>query len=152
MKINRNLWPLGVIGAFALFFVGMATVVVIASTHRDHLVADNYYEQELSFQGQIDSADRAKKSGATVTFDSATGQVVIALAVGQLQEKLPGTVVLYRPSEPKLDREFLLEPKADGTQILNVSQLKPGPWLVRVAWKSGVESFYLEQKFTIAAK
>lgn len=152
MKTNRNLWPLGVIGAFVLFFAGMATVVVIASTHRDPLVADNYYEQELRFQGQIDSADRAQKSGATVAYDSAAGRAVIALPAGQLAEKISGTVVLYRPSEPKLDREFLLEPNADGTQILNVSQLKPGPWRVRVAWQSGGEDFFLEHKFTVAAK
>lgn len=149
MKTTRNLWPLGVIGVFVLFFAGMASVVVIASTHRDHLVAENYYEQELRFQGQIDATDRAKKSGATITFDSAGGKVVIAVPVAQLAGKFSGTLALYRPSEPKLDREFLLEPKADGIQILNVSQLKPGPWLVRVAWKSGGESFYLEQKITI---
>lgn len=152
MKTNRNLWPLGVIGAFVLFFVGMATVVVIASTHRDHLVTDNYYEQELRFQSQIDSADRANKSGATVVYDSAAGQAVITLPVRQLAEKFSGTVELYRASEPKLDREFRLEPKADGRQNLDVSQLKPGPWLVRVAWKSGDDAFYLEQKFTVAAK
>ena len=152
MKTNRNLWPLGVIGAFVIFFAGMATVVVIASTHRDHLVTDNYYEQELRFQGQIDSVDRAQKSGSRIVYDSAAGQVVISLPNRQQTEKISGTVALYRPSEPKLDREFLLEPKADDLQILDVSRLKPGPWLVRVAWKSGGEDYYLEQKFTVAAK
>lgn len=152
MKPNRNLWPLGVIGVFILFFAGMATVVVIASTHRDHLVAENYYEQELRFQGQIDSMDRARKSGATITFDSADGKIVITVPAAQLAWKFSGTLNLYRPSAPKLDREFLFEPKADGTQTLNVSKLAAGPWLARVAWKSGGESFYLEQKFTIAAK
>jgi len=152
MKTNPNLWPLGVIGAFVLFFAGMATVVVIASTHRDHLVADNYYEQELRFQGQIDSRDRAHKSGATVDFNSAAGQVLIKLIASQLKENFSGTVVLYRASEPKLDREFLLEPKADGTQIMDISQLKPGPWLVRVVWNSGGENFYLEQKITVPGK
>ena len=44
---SRNYWPMGVIVVFVLFFIGMASVVVIAVTHRDHLVSDNYYEQEL---------------------------------------------------------------------------------------------------------
>lgn len=152
MKTNRNLWPLGVIGAFVLFFAGMTTVVVIASTHRDHLVTDNYYEQELRFQSQIDSAARAKKSGATAIYNPVAGQVAITLAAGRPPEKFSGTVDLYRAAEPKLDREFRLEPKDDGMQNLDVSQLKPGPWLVRVAWKSGGDDFYLEQKFTVAAK
>ena len=51
MKTNINLWPFSILAAFGLFFIGMASVVVIASTHREHLVSDNYYEQELKFQG-----------------------------------------------------------------------------------------------------
>ena len=66
MKTTRNLWPLGIFVAFGLFFAGMATVVVIASTHREHLVSANYYEQELKFQRRIDSAERAQKSGAAI--------------------------------------------------------------------------------------
>ena len=47
-----------------LLFAGMAGVVVIAATHRESMVSENYYEQELKFQDQIDSAARAQKSGA----------------------------------------------------------------------------------------
>ncbi len=152
MNSTRNLWPFGIIAAFVLFFAGMATVVVIAATHREHLVNDNYYEQELKFQNQIDGGSRAKKSGASIVYDSASDSVVITLPAAQLAQKFSGTIELYRPSEPKLDREFLLEPKADGTHRLNVSKLVAGLWLVRVKWVAGGEDYFLEQKITIAAK
>ena len=152
MKTTRNLWPFGIITAFALFFVGMASVVVIAATHREHLVSDSYYEQELNFQHQIDSADRAKKSGAGIAYDATKDSVVITLPVAQLAHKVSGTIELYRPSEPKLDREFLLEPKADGTQTLNISQLAGGLWSVRVKWVAGGENYFLEQKITFVGK
>jgi hypothetical protein len=152
MKTDRNLWPLGVCVVFALFFLGMATFVVIAATHRDHLVSDNYYEQELKFQNQIDSAARTKQSGAAIGYDAASGSVLIALPAAQLTQKISGTIELYRPSEAKLDREFLLEPKADGSQTLNVSKLAAGLWLARVKWNVGGENYFLEQKITIAGK
>jgi hypothetical protein len=152
MKTTRNLWPFGIITAFALFFVGMASVVVIAATHREHLVSESYYEQELNFQRQIDGADRAKKSGASMVYDATKDSVVITLPVAQLAHKVSGTIELYRPSEPKLDREFLLEPKADGTQTLNISQLAAGLWLVRVKWVAGAENYFLEQKITVVGK
>jgi len=152
MKTTRNLWPFGIITAFALFFVGMASVVVIAATHREHLVSESYYEQELNFQRQIDSADRAKKCGAGIAYDSTKNSVVITLPVVQLAQKASGTIELYRPSEPKLDREFLLEPKADGTQAFDVSNLAGGLWSVRVKWIAGGENFFLEQKITVAGK
>ena len=152
MNSTRNLWPFGIIAAFVLFFAGMATVVVIAATHREHLVNDNYYEQELKFQNQIDGGSRAKKSGASIVYDSASDSVVITLPAAQLAQKFSGTIELYRPSEPKLDREFLLEPKADGTHRLNVSKLVAGLWLVRVKWVAGGENYFLEQKINLAAK
>ena len=149
MNTNRNLWPLGIFTAFGLFFAGMASVVVIAATHRDHLVNDNYYEQELKFQSQIDSSARTQKSGATITYDAGSSSVVIALPAAQLAQKFSGEINFYRPSEPKLDRAFTLEPKTDGTQTLDVSQLATGLWLVRAKWNAGGETYFLEQKIKI---
>jgi nitrogen fixation protein FixH len=114
-------------------------------------VADNYYEQELKFQGRIDSVDRAQKSGAAIVHDAA-GQLFIKIPSAQLSQKFSGTVKLYRPSAPALDQEFPLAPGADGRQTINSSGLAAGPWTVCVAWASGGENFYLEQKITVAAK
>ena len=152
MKNQRNLWPLGIFATFGVFFAGMAGVVVIAATHREHLVNENYYEQELKFQEQIDSVGRAQKSGATVAYDAGAGLVVIALPAAQRAQKIAGKIELYRPSDPKLDRELLLEPTADGTQTLNVSGLAAGLWSVRVKWAADGKNFFLEQKIAIAGK
>ena len=152
MQTKRNLWPLGIFAAFGLFFIGMASVVVIASTHREHLVKADYYEQELKFQAQIDSADRAKKSGAVISFAANTGEVFIKLPVAQIPQNFSGTIQLYRPSEPGLDHELQLEPQADGTQILDVSKLASGLWIVRVKWLADRQNFSLEQKIAVAGK
>jgi len=149
MKTDRNLWPLGLFIVFALFFAGMASVVVIAATHRDHLVREDYYEQELKFQAQIDSADRTQKSGATLAYDAGTGVVAITLPAAHLAQKCSGIIQLYRPSEPRLDREFSLTPKVDGTQALDVSKLTAGLWIVRVKWNAAGEKYLLEQKIKI---
>ena len=152
MKANRNLWPLGIFVTFTLFFAGMASVVAIAVTHRDHLVNDNYYEQELKFQSQIDAAARARDLGAMIQFDAVADRLVVTVPVVQLAQKISGTVTLYRANDPKLDREFQLAPKADGTQTLDVSKLAAGPWRVRTAWLADGQNFFLEEKFTVAAR
>lgn len=152
MKPSRNLWPLGLVITFVLFFSGLATVIVIASTHRESLVSDNYYEQELKFQDQIDAAARAKTAGASLQFDPAAGRLAIALPAAQLTQKLSGHIELYRPSAPELDRQFQLAPRADGTQILDLSRLAAGLWRVRVSWSAGGQDYFLNQKIVIAAK
>ena len=77
------------------------------------------------------------------------GPLMLALPAAQLAQKFSGTIELYRPSEPKLDREFQLEPKADGTQTLDVSKLASGLWLVRAKWNAAGEDYFLEQKIKI---
>jgi len=149
MKTTRNLWPLGIFVTFSLFFAGMASVVVIAATHRDSLVNANYYEQELKFQGQIDAAARGQQSGATII--SANDVVTVSLPAASLP-KISGTVALYRPSAPELDREFPLTLKAGGTQTLDVSKLAAGLWRVRVKWNAGGQDYFLEQKITVTGK
>ena len=146
---TRNLWPLGIIITFALFFIGMASVVLIAATHREHLVNDNYYEQELKYQSQIDGTARAQNSGATIRYAAADGKIIIMLPVVQLAQKFSGTVTLYRANDPKLDREFPLAPNTDGTQTLDASKIPAGPWSVRAAWLADDKNYFLEQKFTV---
>ena len=152
MKPDNNFWPLGIITVFGLFFAGMAVVVGIAATHRDHLVNPAYYEQELKFQEQIDAAARARQAGAGIRCDAVAGNLVVSVPPAQLALKLAGTVTLYRADEPKLDREFQLETKEDGTQTFDVSRLAAGPWRVRAAWTAGGQGYFLEEKFVVPAK
>ena len=149
MKSGKNFWPLGVVIIFVLFFIGMASVVIIAATHREHLVNANYYEQELKFQTQIDAASRAQKSGARLDYNVVGRQILITLPPVLLADRFCGTVELYRPSAPEFDRELPLAPKSDGTQSIDASKLAPGPWLVRVKWNAGGEAYFLEQKIKI---
>jgi hypothetical protein len=149
MKIIKNLWPLGIFTAFGLFFVGMASFVVVASTHRDYLVNENYYEQEIKFQNQIEGKALAVKSGAQINFDSAQSRITLALPPALLTQKFSGTIELYRPSAPKLDQQMAITPKPDGTQTLDVSKLASGLWLVRANWNAGGQAYFLEQKIKI---
>ena len=149
MKSPRNFWPLGITLAFVIFFGGMASFVVIACSHRDSLVNANYYEQELKFQNQIDGAARAQKAGAVIQFDAAKKLVAITVPPAQLAHKFSGTIELYSPVDPKADREFPFEPRADGTQTLDVSTFTAGSWSVRARWTVVGETYFIEQKIKI---
>lgn len=149
MKTNRNFWPWGIILTFVIFLSGMAWVVTIAVTHPDNLVSSNYYEQELQYQQQINATARARKSGAGIIQDTSAGKVVISLNAAELNQNLSGTVEFYRPSSPDLDHEIQLKPGVNGTQVINVSKLATGPWLLRVKWNAGGKAYFLEQRIVI---
>ena len=149
MKASFNPWPAGIVAFFVLLACGMAIVVGIAVTHRESMVNENYYEQELKFQHQIDSAARAQKAGARAQLNAPAGRFVVVLPAQQLSEKPAGTIEFYRPSAAELDREYALAPGADGTQSVDVSKLAAGPWQVRVKWSAGGQDYFLEEKITL---
>jgi nitrogen fixation protein FixH len=149
MKPNFNPWPYGIILFFVLLICAIAGVVVIAATHSESLVSENYYEQELKYQDQIDSAVRAQKCGATVRLDANGGKLLLAVPAAEAGQKFSGKIEFYRPSSPALDRTVPFAPAADGSQAVDVSKLAAGLWEVRVKWNSGGQSYFLEQKIAL---
>ena len=149
MKTTRNLWPYGIIIAFVLFLSGTASLIVIAATHPQSLVSGNYYEQEIKYQGRIDGTARARQSGAAVNFDAATRRLVISLPATQTGRDLSGQIELYRPSAAGLDRQYKLQPDAEGRQSLDLAALPEGPWEIRVSWNASGQDFFLDRKIVI---
>ena len=149
MKTKFNPWPYGIIAFFILLLCGMAGFVAIVLTHRESMVSENYYEQELKYQDRIDSAARAEKSGANIRLDDAGGKLFVAVPPAQLAQKFSGAIEFYRPSAPELDRNFQFTPGADGIQKMDVTKFAAGLWQVRVRWNAGGQDYFLERKITI---
>ena len=153
MNTTRNLWPIGIILACALFVAGTAGLIVMACAQKNDLVRPDYYEQELRYQSQIDRVQRTHLAAAlaTVTYDSAKHCITIALPSAQAARPITGTIHLYRPSAAALDRSFPLKVDANGLQSLDAAGLAPGLWKVRVSWTVDNQAYYLDQKVVVGA-
>ena len=148
MKSPRNFWPLGIVLTFVIFISGTIGLVVMACRHNTELVNANYYDQEIKYQSRIDSETRAQQLGANAIYDAVARHIVISLPATQ---NVTGQIQLYRPSSAGLDREFKLEPAANGTQTLDATGLQPGLWKIRVSWNVEGRDYFLDQKIIIAA-
>jgi nitrogen fixation protein FixH len=144
---NRpNLWPVGILLSFGLFFAATICLVVVACSHRMDLVSPDYYEREIRFQEHIDRAQRgaAPASKPIVSYDLATRSISVSLKASS-PNNLKGRIELYRPSAAALDRHFELQLTADGTQSLDAAHLTPGLWKVRLTWTVADQEFFAEQ-------
>ena len=120
----------------------------MACMHSTDLVNANYYDQEIKYQARIDSETRAQEAGATVAYDKLEQHIVITLPA---TKSVIGQIQLYRPSAAGLDKEYRLEPAANGIQTLDAAGLQPGLWKIRVSWNSDGRDYFLDQKIIIAA-
>jgi nitrogen fixation protein FixH len=154
MPTSRNLWPLGIIVTFVLFFAGTVGLIVMAFSQKADLVSADYYEQELKFQGRIDRVERTRSAAtqASVAYDAARQCITVSLPVEQARHEVSGRIELYRPSAAGLDRSVKLEPDANGVQRLDAAGMAPGLWKVRVSWTVEHQDYFLDQKVVVGSK
>jgi nitrogen fixation protein FixH len=154
MQTPRNLWPLGIIVTFALFFAGTVGLVVMACSQKVDLVSPDYYEQEIKFQGRIDRVERTRSAATqgSVAYDARGNCITVSLPAAQAGHEVSGRIEVYRPSAAQLDRAVKLEPDAKGVQRLDAAGMAPGLWKVRVSWSAGNQDYFLDQKVVVGAK
>ncbi len=154
MPTSRNLWPLGIIVTFVLFFAGTVGLVVMACSQKSDLVSPDYYEQEIKFQGRIDRVERTRSAAtqAAVAYDAGGNCITISLPAAQAGQAVSGRIELYRPSAPALDRAVELKPDPKGLQHVDAAGLAPGLWKVRVSWTVEHQDYFLDQKVVVGTK
>lgn len=147
---GRNPWPIVITCFFILFFSGLVSFIVFASTQHVDLVRADYYEEELRYQQQLERLNRTAQIGAQVgvTYDSANHQITVQLPSAHAHPSA-GQVHLYRPSDARLDQAWPLILDPEGRQHLDATQLTHGLWKVRVEWTVAGQEYYADRALVI---
>lgn len=135
-------WKIAIV--LAIYMTGIISVVWYTMTLDVNLVAEDYYQQELAYEEQI---DRMKNSEAlenrpTVNFSSDRNYVILTFPKELYPVK--GLITFFRPSDFKQDRKFKLELDDENQQGFVTASLKPGLWRAKVLWEKDGKSYYDE--------
>ena len=147
----RSFWPIGIMAFFAVALVFLVTYIIWASYQREDLVAENYYDNEVRFQQQLDQMNRTQPLAAQieVAYDAVLHNIVITLPAAQAVNAV-GQISLSRPSDASLDRSLPLAVNSNGVQQLDAKSLPNGLWKIRVKWTTGSEEFFIERTVIVA--
>lgn len=148
---KRSLWPYAIAGYFAVAITGIALFITWAVRQNLDLVRPDYYEHEILFQKQIDAVNRARPfaSELTIAYDLNKHALLVRVPAAHTGEEFTGKVLLYRPSNAKLDQSIRLQPGRDGKQMINAAHLAPGLWKVRLDWTAGGKTFAFDQTIIV---
>lgn len=144
MKLN---WGKGIFAVYTVFMIVVLGTVAFTTTVDVDLVADDYYEQEIKYQDEIDKKDRTNKLAEQVEIVLEKENVRISYPTIS-PEHISGKINFYRPSDEKLD--FSLDIKIDSTisQVIPREKLAKGLWKVKVDWRHFNQE-YLNEKIII---
>lgn len=147
MKIN---WGTGIVIAFVLFisFIMYFVVNMIVNDKYDHdLVTENYYQEELKHQEEIDKLKNAKVLEHNVSWEKTENGLEIKFPENLVANKITGKVFLYRPSNQKLDSETTIS-LSDNIMLIPKQKLLDGRWNIIVDWQYNGVSYLYKQDIT----
>lgn len=133
MKFN---WGTGIVLAFIGFISFIMYFVITMSTndkYNHELVTEDYYNQELELQKNIDKEKNAKALKQDITWKKTEEGLLLNFPEDLDAKKITGTVFLYRPSNKQFDFEtpFSL---SNHHLLIPDNRLLGGRWNIIVDW------------------
>ncbi|MFP4845680.1 FixH family protein [Winogradskyella sp. PE311] len=133
MKIN---WGKAIVIAFVCFISFIMYFVISMSTNSKYnhdLVIEDYYQQELKFQRDIDKEENSNSLVTNLTWKKTSEGIAIKFPKDLKINNIKGTVFLYRPSNKHLDFETSIS-LSNYTLLIPDKRLLDGRWNIKIDW------------------
>lgn len=148
MKLN---WGTSIVIAFVLF-IGFIMFMVVQMISKDELahdlVVESYYQKELTFQEDLNSAQNAADLENQVNISVTTEGLQIIFPEDFEYSEIQGEVFLYRPSDKAMDFTVQLNLE-NGEYLLPASFIEKGLWEVHLKFSHQGEDYLIHKKINI---
>lgn len=141
-------WGHGIVLVIILFFGTIALRVYISYQHDIQLEDNNYYEKELTYQDQIDKERNTQNLVEKVVAMYNEPFLKISFPETFKGNNIEGTILLYRPSDAILDKDFILELDSNLNQTIE-EKLAYGRYIIKLEWKADGNEYYQEIKLDV---
>lgn len=146
MKFN---WGTGIFIFLAVFILAIIAFYIYITNLDVNLVEDNYYEKELAFQQRIDKVNNTASLSGKIALIQEPGILIIKFPSIAPEMKPEGSVLFYRPSDPQKDFSVPLQLNDSSRQMIDISNLDKGRWMIKMDWFMGEKEYYFEEGVVI---
>ncbi len=147
MKIKIS-WPTAIIISMIAFIVFILSFVLRATLlpeYNHHLVSEDYYNDELKYQQEIDNEKNALNLKENVKVEKSDLGLVITFPSEFDFNNISGKIVFKRMSNSKID--FELPINLDSNSILiKDKNLVEGRWDVKIEWTVDNTDYLFKKK------
>jgi hypothetical protein len=135
-------WGKWIIVSFVLFAGFIATLVTVCMRQDVSLVSKDYYQEELTYQEQMARMNNASQLPERPVIQKTGDRLQVDFVEFDKIEK--GSLTLFRPSDSKMDKNFVLEPTQESTQSFPISELEKGMYRARMQWVMNGKEYFIE--------
>ena len=147
MKLKLN-WPTGIILALVSFIIFILSFVYKATflPEYDHqLVSDEYYNDELNYQEEIDKLKRASELAENISISKNDDGLLIKFPSNIDYKQIKGSISFKRLSNRKIDFKLPIE-LTSSQFLLKDEELVAGRWDVKIAWEVSEKTYLFKEK------
>ena len=127
-------WGKGITIALVAFIGFIVFLGVTLMSKNVDLVAEDYYQQELKVQGNIEKKQNANALEQKVKISKSVEGITIEFPSDFDFQAIKGKVSLYRPSNQKLDFEIPIS-LSTSHLLIPKSNLVGGLWDITIEWE-----------------
>lgn len=134
-------WGKGIFIFYSLFVIAILSVVYFAFTQEVNLVSEDYYQQEIAYESQIERIKNTEslKNKPTIVLKKSFVELAFPMEL-----KPKGVIHFFRPSDGSQDRRIAIALGANGTQQVDFSTQEAGKWIVKLTWAQDGKEYYQE--------
>ena len=140
-------WKIALLyGGFVCF---MLFLVFKASQQKVELVSENYYDEELKYQGHIDKIALTDSMHAKPEWQVNGDKIAMLFPETQSKEPIKGSIHFYCPSNEKLDFNYPFSTEHQKELSITSEKLHHGTYKMKIDWKQGKSDYYTEGVVTV---
>ena len=149
MKIKWN-WGTKLLIGMLLFMALMIGFMVSTFMQDINLVEKDYYNKELKYQEQINKESNTRQLEEKISIENINDHLIIAFPDEFITDSIKGEILLYRPSNSKLDIKIPIELNNENTISIPTQNLIKGKYEVKIDYEYLGKPYF--QKKTVFIK
>lgn len=139
-------WGKSIVLSFVFFAVFIGLLVAVCVRQDIDLVSKNYYAEELEYQQQIERISNTAQLTQRPTVHVVNGMIEVKF--DQPGEIGDGKLMLFRPSDERMDKQFDMWGEG-GIQRFDVRSLPGGMYRLKMRWTMSGREYYIEDVITL---
>lgn len=142
-------WGARIILAYFGFMAIIAAMVTISMKQDVYLVEKDYYKQEIAYQDQIERIENNRslgEKGLKLTHVTQPNRLKLYPPEGR---SITAELLFFRPSDASKDKKYEVILKDAHWKNLTLDDFEKGLWKLKVNWKDGGKSYYMEKTLVL---
>jgi hypothetical protein len=127
---------------FIGFVILIITMVIFSMKQEFHMVEENYYEEEIAYQGKMEEIKNGHDWEGAVSVKQEGNKLALKF---EGAETVKGKIQFYRPSDADLDFFVPISKELN----IPIEKFKAGNWKVSFIWEVNGKKYFKEEQVFI---